>query len=464
MENIQLYNEEAEKSVLSALLFSNENFYRADEKLKADLFYSEKNKTLFNVIKHIIRGGGVADIISVIHFFQSKKEKFSWEVFEILEISNYIASDVTFLQNVYILFELYTRRKYWEFGQKLIMSGTDLSISTDDIKLQLTNILNETEDENSGISSMADANAVLLKRIETNMSGAESSSIRTGFRMIDDICGFQCTDLNVIAAESSQGKTTWLINILVNAAMAGFPSVVYSLEMNAMQLAARINAARCNLSSSTIQYKELSSTQYEQVVEATKYTNDLPIYFDDKSTSSFEAIEESIHSIARKGEVKLFAIDYIQILCSTGKIQNQELFLGEVARALKNLAKKYNVCIIILSQLKKNDGDPFPNLERLRGSGQIRDAADNVFFIYRPEVYKKTSYRDFPNVRNVSGTAELIWAKGRNTGMNQCIVGFDAMTTRFYDGDFESFVCAGGREELKRQELVPQPGQGELPF
>lgn len=466
MENKLLSNDEAERAVLAALLLNNENYYRANGKLKVDVFRDEKNKALFLAIVSIIKKDKIADLITVTHFFLETKQNISWQPFEIVELSSSIATDVTFLQNVAIICDLHTRRKYWEFGQKLIMSGIDLSVSTDDIKLQLTNILNATDDKSGGILSMGDANNLLLKRIESNMKGIEKNSIHTGFRMIDDISGFQGTDLNIIAAESSQGKTTWLINILVNAAMAGFSSVVYSLEMNSMQLSARINSARCNLSSSTMQYKQLSKEQYLQVQIATSETSTLPIYFDDSSTSSFEDIVESIHSIARKGKVKIFAIDYLQILCSTGKITNQDMFLGEVTRTLKNLAKKYDVCIVALSQFKKNEDNPFPTLDRLRGSGQIREAADNVFFIYRPEVYGKTSYRDFPNIKNISGTAELIWAKGRNTGTRNCLVGFDAMSTKFYDREFSVMPqddIRKARDKTDDLAFIP-PEKGALPF
>ena len=468
MKNEILYSEEAERTVLSNLLTNNENYYRADGKLKSELFWNSRNRALFDAIVSIIKDGQVADIVSVSLYFRAEKTEQPLDVASIIVISDYACTDITFLQHVYNLCWLYTRRKYFAFGQKLIEAGTDLSIPNDEIKLQLSNILNESDEDVSKPLSMADANANLIKRVEENMFGTSQSFIRTGFQMIDSISGFQCTDLNIIAAESSQGKTTWLINLLINAAASGTPSVIYSLEMNAMQLAARINSARCNLSSSTIQYKKLSTDQYQQVLQATIETNDLPISFDDKSTSNFESIVDSIHTIARKGKVKLFAIDYLQILCSTGNIQNQETFLGKVARDLKNLAKKYNVCIIALSQLKKCEGDPFPTLDRLRGSGQIRDAADNVFFIYRPDAYKKTSYHDFPNVTNVAGTAELIWAKGRNTGTGQCIVGFDAMTTTFYDGDFG--IHRGGMHTETKEEIInattpiPQPGQGALPF
>lgn len=463
MENNILHNDDVERSVLAALIMNNENYYRADGRLKADLFVDVKNKELFNAIMTIMKNEQVADIISISMFFMKQKRDDSWEPSGIAELSSCIATDVTFMQNVLILCDLYERRRCWAFGQKLIRSGMDLSVSTNEIKTELTDFLNAAEAETSGVFSMADANTRLLKRVEENMNNTGGSSIPTGFSMIDNVSGFQGTDFNVIAAESSQGKTTWLINILVNAATAGVPSVIYSLEMNAMQLSARINSARCNLSSSTIQYKQLTEQQYQQVRVATEETSKFPIFFDDNSTSSFESIVESIHTIARKGEVKIFAIDYLQILCSTGNIQNQELFLGKVARELKNLAKKYNVCVIALSQLRKSMDDPFPTLERLRGSGQIRDAADNIFFIYRPEMYKKSSYKDFPNIKDVSGTAEIIWAKGRNTGTNECVVGFNAMRMEFHDKEFD-LTDYPTHEDRSDAFAFSPPKKGALPF
>lgn len=470
MESQLLHNEEAEKSVIAALLLNNENYYRASGKLKADLFWSEKNKVLYKAIISIIKKEKIADIITVSQFFMEKKQNVLWQPFEIAEISSYITTDVTFLQNVAILCDLHTRRQYWEFGQRLITSGVDLSVSTDDIKQQLSNILNTTDEETSEIISLEEANNNLLKKVEANMLGKENTAIHTGFRMIDDISGFQYTDLNVIAAESSVGKTSWAINIAVNAAENGTPTMIYSMEMTSTQLAATINSARCDFSSSTIQYKKLSTDQYMKISAVADETSKLPIYFDDKSTSTYEAIAESIQRNARKEKAKLFIIDYIQILCSTGKINNQEQFLGYVARDLKDIAKSNNVCIVILSQLARDRENPYPTLARIRGSGQIQEASDNIFFIYRPEICNKTTYHDFPNVKNVVGTAELIWAKGRNTGLRQCVVRFDAMTTRFYDEDFENVYSSTSiekKEEFNKEKKdlpFPQPGQGALPF
>lgn len=470
MENQLLHNEDAEKSVLAALMLHNENYYIAEGKLKEDLFWTDRNKVLFRAITSIIKEGRVADILSVCDFFLRERPYPFWDAPEIVDLSSFIATDVTFLQNVAILCDLYTRRQYWEFGQNLIRSGADLSLSVDEVKRQLVNILNSTDEETSEVLSLADANENLLKKVKANMSGDGNTSIHTGFRMIDDVSGFQYTDLNVIAAESSCGKTSWAINIAVNAASSGTPVMIYSMEMTSMQLAARINSARCNFSSSTIQYKKLSSDQYKQISDIADETSKLPIFFDDKSTSTYEAIAESIQRNARKEKAKLFIIDYIQILCSTGKVTNQEQFLGYVARDLKDIAKSNNVCIVILSQLARDRENPYPTLARIRGSGQIQEASDNVFFIYRPEICNKTTYHDFPNVKNVVGTAELIWAKGRNVGTRNCIAGFDAMTTRFYDMDVEGFNNSnnvnnvGDIKQYGKENTETAPGKGALPF
>lgn len=166
MESQLLHNEEAEKSVIAALLLNNENYYRASGKLKSDLFWSEKNKVLYKAIISIIKKEKIADIITVSQFFMGEKHNVLWQPFEIAEISSYIATDVTFLQNVSILCDLHTRRQYWEFGQRLIMSGIDMSVSTDDIKQQLSNILNTTDEETSEIISLEEANNNLLKKLK----------------------------------------------------------------------------------------------------------------------------------------------------------------------------------------------------------------------------------------------------------------------------------------------------------
>ena len=167
------------------------------------------------------------------------------------------------------------------------------------------------------------------------------------------------------------------------------------------------------------------------VQKAVNETNDLPIYFDDSSTTSAEAIFTSMRASSKKYGIKLFIIDYLQILSSIKSVSDQQSFLGEVSRKLKNLAKELNVNVTVLSQLARNNQDPMPTLDRLRASGQIAEASDTVLLIWRPSLYGKTSYKG--SNAPVDGTAEIIIAKGRNVGTWSFIVGFDPSTTNFYD-------------------------------
>ena len=204
-----------------------------------------------------------------------------------------------------------------------------------------------------------------------------------------------------------------------------------------------------------------------ELSQAMKQTDELPIYFDDDSTVSFDSIVASIRMNVRHLGIKLVGIDYLQILASTGHVNNQEQFLGAISRKCKNLAKELNICIVALSQLARNTTDPKPTISRVRASGQIVEAADTVAMIWRPSEYGK-SYTDFI-VDNVPTTAELIFGKGRNVGTFNCIVGFDKETTHFYeyDGDVKrhgEIHIDGKKKGKEEKEPLPPIEQGSLPF
>ena len=134
-----------------------------------------------------------------------------------------------------------------------------------------------------------------------------------------------------------------------------------------------------------------------------------------------------------KYKVKGAIIDYLQILNVNMKNVNKEQAMGDVARRLKNIAKELDIWVIALSQLSRDKENPIPTLARLRDSGQIAEAADNVILIYRPEFYGKLSYpSDFASA-SVQGTALIHLAKGRNVGTTKFICGFSAPTTLFYN-------------------------------
>ena len=254
----------------------------------------------------------------------------------------------------------------------------------------------------------------------------------TGFRHIDERGGFFPSDLVVIAAESSQGKTSFAMDIAVNIAKDGVPVAVYTMEMRKAQLSTRVLAQETKINSRLIMGERLNSDEVERINKTIARLRNLPVYFDESSTTSINTIYFSIRTLARRMGVKMVVVDYLQILSTNQKVVNLEAFYGEVTRRLKNLAKDLNICIVLLSQLSRGYDTVEPSLSRLRGSGQINEAADMTFLIYRPEYYGKHYTGTFAMI-DPKGTALIECAKGRNVGTYSFVCGFDAEHTHFYD-------------------------------
>lgn len=465
-QKAQLHNEEAEKYVVGGLLSNSELYWSVADRLKPSLFFNSKIARTVRCIIEIFRSGEMADIVSVITYMTSHPDFNNPDPWEVAEYSNFCIVSA-FQQHFAILEDLYTRRCYFELGAKLMKFSSDPTESFEEIQKEISKVIEEGSEKRKRVKSLRDANKELKKRVDDNYNGTSETMIPTGFRDIDERGGLQVCDFDVIGGESSMGKTSLLMTFVENAAQSGVPSMIFSMEMMSSQIAARLASHRAKISSGVIQYKKLSDWQMNEFNQAIKQTDELPIYFDDDSTISFDSIVASIRLNVRRLGIKLVGIDYLQILSTTGHVKNQEQFLGDVSRKLKNLAKELKICIIALSQLARNINDPKPNLSRLRASGQIGEAADTVIFVWRPSEYAK-SYTDF-QVDNISKTAELIFDKGRNIGKYNCIVGFDKATTHFYEYDGEvkrlgEIHISGKKKDKKEEEAMKVPEQGALPF
>ena len=464
---VLLHDDDAEKYVVGGLLNNAELYWSVADRIKPVLFVNQKLSRTVHCIIEIFKQGETADIISVNNYTMAHRDFNNPEPWEIAEYSScYISAN--FQQCFSIVEDLYTRRRYFELGAKLMKFGTDATKTFEEIQKDISSVLDEGAEKKQCIKSLRDANKELKKRVRDNYEGTSDTMIPTGFQEIDERGGLQTGDFDVIAAESSQGKTSLLMTIAENAAQKGVPSMIFSMEMQSSQIAARIVSSKAQISSGVIQYKKLNDWQMNELSQAMKKTDELPIYFDDESTISFESIVASIRMNVRRLGVKLIGIDYLQILASTGNINNQEQFLGSIARKLKNLAKELSVCIVALSQLARNTTEPKPTLSRVRASGQIVEAADTVIMIWRPSEYAK-SYQDF--VCDTSRTAELIFGKGRNIGTFNCIVGFDKATTHFYEYDGEvkrlGEIHISGKKKQKEEEVQAKAQEiepGSLPF
>ena len=298
-------------------------------------------------------------------------------------------------------------------------------------------------DEGESINHIRKAGEYLTEvdeRIKNNIEGIAPKSTHTGFAEIDNRGSLQPSNLIVVAADSSQDKTAFAGSIALNAAKAGASVAFYSLEMTGAQMLTRLASMDSGIPCSVLFNQKLSAEEYQRFLASSQRIKNLDVFFDDRSSSTIDAIIASIRTMVIKKHIDGAIIDYLQILSVITKVRNTEEQLAEIARRLKILAKELGIWIMLLSQLSRDtqSRDAEPTLSQLDEDGRINEIADTTILIYRPEYYSMGAGRNFKysgQYANVSthGTALVNIVKGRNTGTYSFICGFDANTTRFYN-------------------------------
>ena len=427
------YDLEIEKIVLGSLISNSNSLNEVRTIINQDCFYDKFNADVFNAIKTLDDSGTAPNMMTVYNELLKKYQ--INELNRFIDISGCSSFDVYDLTCV--LIDKSIRRKLYFIGEKINSMSTDensdieeiISYGNDEIK----SVLQSNE---QSVFTLDDSIKNVVEIMNKNNSNkSEFTGTPTGFRELDKRGGgLQKSDLTVIAADSSQGKTAFAMSIVMNATMRGASCAIYSMEMKKEQLTARILAMQSGVSSSEIMYKKLTSDQYDLIDKGIGRITGTKIYFDDRSTSNIDNIINSIRSLKLKHNIDGAVVDYIQMLSVNMRGASVEQLMAECARRLKNLAKELDIWIIALSQLSRNNENPAPTLSRLRASGQINEAADNTILIYRPEIYDKFYQEPFQNV-TVKDTAQIEVAKGRNIGLTKFIVKFYKEITLFKDYD-----------------------------
>ena len=416
-----LCNPEAEANLLSACVTNSGEFYRLADVLDPEVFTVPENRTIWEAMLYIRNNGGDADMMAVAaRLMTVDKAAF-------LAFNEQCALPVTSASGTdELLTDLLVRRRTLAAimeAQQLLMQPLEPSETTlQRLNSEIANCLvsNTTE-----MVTAEDACNEVMRNVFDNQSRMHNApEIPVGLKGIDERGGLHTTDLTIIAGETSMGKTSLALTFALNAATAGVGVGVVTLEMSVMQLAARMVSGDAQVSSSDILYKRLGADDYNRVGAAVERTGTLPMWFNRKA-QSVAKICAWIRQLAYRK------------LISMGKIDNRVQEIGDICATLKRLAGEIDVSIILLSQLSRDRMNPYPSLARLRGSGEIESNADNVIFVYRPEYYKtegkNLAYKDrFANV-STNGTAEIIVAKGRNTGTTSFIAAYEKQYTRFSD-------------------------------
>lgn len=431
-DKMQPHDTDTENVVLATLMRYNGRFEENRDILKSDLFYYPREKAIYLCIDGLIRDGKITDINSLADYAQRNDVGYDLTKNDFLNIFQ-LVSTPTLEQDIRRLWDMAVRRQCWRILQQASQNILDL---TSDFNQEIDGVLSSVKEvqDYSTDDSVGDYGGA-LEDIVTVASGNRqgvAQHLVTGFEIFDNNYLLKGGTFTVIAAFPAVGKSALALNVSEYVAKSGIPVAYYSMEMGKEELASRSIAKEMGVPAYVIMNRPLTDEQMARLVQLKDKWKDLPIYFDDRNTVTFEGVMRSIRNLAKRKGIKLAVIDYLQIFNQT--MDDEEENLSYMARACKDVAKETGIAVIALSQL--NRSAPHPSLRALRGSGQIEESADNVILIDRPEAYpdnKVTKFEGKYNDSSIKGTAKLILAKGRGTKTDSYIVSFNGEFTRFAD-------------------------------
>lgn len=438
------HDAELEEVILGACMIERQAMPLVADKLRPEMFYEEKNSEIYAALQAMYRAGKSIDIITVKDELTARgKLQAVGGPYALTLISSRVASSAHLEYHVLILRQKFVRREMRLGFHKLLALASDEMTDIADTLVEAHNLLDRLENE-CGTSEhlrgmeqlMEDTFAQIEARVANGKNGI--TGIPTGFADLDRITsGWQCGDLNIIAARPAVGKTAFALHLARTAAQAGFHTVVYSLEMQGERLGDRwLLAVTPDVSPQHLKSGQLTPEELRQVRNATAELSRLSIKVDDHPATNMDRVRSSARMLQSKGQCDMIILDYLQ-LCdmTTGQPnRNREQEVAQASRKAKLLAKELNIPVLLLSQLnRESEGRPGrrPELSDLRESGAIEQDADMVMLLYRPAICGQTI--DRKSKYPADGLGVVIVAKHRNGETGDVYFGHNQSLTKMTD-------------------------------
>ena len=426
LKRVLPHSVEAEQSVIGSMLMDREAIISASEIITADDFYQHQYGVMFESMVELFNEGKPVDLVTL----QNRlKEKDVPPEVSSLEFVRDIMATVPTSVNVKSYANIVREKAVL---RRLIRVNEEIANTCYAGKEKLEDILAHTEkaifdllqSRNSGeFVPIRQVALNVLEKIETaSRSGGTVTGITTGFIDLDyKTSGMQPSDLVLLAARPSMGKTAFVLNLVDYIAVRkGLPCMVFSLEMSKEQLVNRMLAMESNVDSQKLRTGSLTDADWDAVVEGIGIIGNSKLIIDDTPGISITELRSKCRKMKLEYGLQMIIIDYLQLMTGSGKTSdNRQQEISEISRSLKALAREMNAPVIALSQLSRaceTRQDHRPMLSDLRESGAIEQDADVVMFLYRDDYYNKDT--DKPNVAEVIiakqrngpiGTVELLW-------------------------------------------------------
>lgn len=435
-DRIPPQNIEAEQSVLGAMLISSEAIDKAGEILKADDFYRQDHRIIFSAIMDLHSRSEAVDLVTVTEALRKMgKLDAIGGTAVITALSNAVPTAANVVYHAKIVEEKSLRRQLINAATEVAASGyeeeEDIAQTIDVAEQKILAVANRKQ--SAGMAKMKDLVKEAMGRIEELYDSKEAyTGLPTGFSDFDKMTsGLQPSDLIILAARPSMGKSSLVLNIAEHVALDGGKSVAFfSLEMSKEQLVQRMLCSQAGIDASRLRIGQLQESEWPNLVMAADKLSEAKIMMDD--TPGMTALEMRSKARRWKNEngLDLIIVDYLQLMQGSSRrsSDNRQQEMSEISRSLKGLARELNVPVIALSQLSRSvesRTSKRPMLSDLRESGALEQDADIVCFIYRDDYYNPDTEQ-----KNI---AELIVAKHRNGPVGTVPLFFRKDITRFYD-------------------------------
>ncbi|PYE31787.1 primary replicative DNA helicase [Idiomarina fontislapidosi] len=430
---------EAEQSVLGGLMLDNDAWDKVSGLIIAQDFYHRAHRLIFSAMQSLADSSQPMDLVTVSEELEANAELDAVGGFAYLgEISKNTPSAANIVAYANIVRERAVLREMIAAANDIAESGYDTQGRTsqqllDEAESKVFRIAEKRTSATEGPKGVSDILAKTIEKIETlsnikNHNGVTGTS--TGFHDLDQMtAGLQPSDLIIVAARPSMGKTTFAMNLAENVAMnEEKPVLVFSLEMPAEQIMMRMLASLSRVDQNRVRTGRLEDDDWARIASVMNILNDKSnLYIDDSSGLTPTEVRSRARRVARDhGGLSMIMVDYLQLMTVPGMSENRTLEIAEISRSLKSLAKELSVPVVALSQLNRSleqRSDKRPVNSDLRESGSIEQDADVIMFIYRDEVYHPESAE--------KGLAEIIIGKQRNGPIGKVELKFHGHLSRF---------------------------------
>lgn len=432
------YDKGMEGAVLGACLLDKTAYGRVRGLLMKECFYLDGNKKIYEVLTEMWEKNYPIDILTVVQYLVRDKcidvlESFNTPYY-VTRLTNSVVSTANLEYHALLIRQLYAERELFKIRYTPNEYGTDILSRTEKMRDELFKLT-----QIKVVDDWADMVDIVLK-LHKHMDlvkGKDIIGIPTGFYKFDMVTGGLCnSDMIVIAARPSVGKSAFLGGIAVHAAQKGFKVGIVSLEMSDVQLGARMTSLVSDMEFYKIfRNKMADDEERDRLYVHLETLSNLPIKISEKTSVNINDIRAKVGQLIYKKEIDIVFIDYLQLVESVegNRNYNREQEVAKMSRGLKLMAKEFDIPVVVLAQLNREAekmGDKKPKLHHLRESGAIEQDADLVVFLHR----------DFQSgiTQNEQGgstefEADLIVAKGRNIEKPDIKIGFNGPKMKFYD-------------------------------